>query len=509
MKPYPLLFALLVLVASCRKEPPEEPEVQPPVEETRLIDYVIAVKYPPLIDRVSDGEELSVDIPFDKGDQLVVTGEGISGTLKYDKWYVYPDAVGFSGYLEYDGPGEPSKDLVLNVRLINPSLSNDGRELTEPMAANGLEEAVQRYGTFSGTCTYGNPRLELTQSTAFFSVILDFVTPISDAPGKKVTLINDGKTYGPFGMDIEYRGANLVFAFPARTKLVRPLVDVDGIARFPIMHSSVPATQETYVVEGGCHYEDLISMHDLSYEWVPVQSARAVVFQSDHTKPTDNYIMALGWSRNIYLSNLNVESPRTALSLLNDTFLWVDGECRLISADGSYSAIVGKSMRITGDGKLVAGNAGAGEGGAGICFGSIAGHPDDLVIEGGVSVEAWGAAGAAGIGTEQMEYVEYHCGSIIINTTGSVKATGGEGAPGIGFGRLNREGSLVSIGGIVISGGVVDATGGEGACDIGMSEAVGTTEGVTVSDSVTYDGVHGYHVAKKKGDVPIGYDKSR
>jgi hypothetical protein len=171
--------------------------------------------------------------------------------------------------------------------------------------------------------------------------------------------------------------------------------------------------------------------------------------------------------------------------------------------------MVGNSMRITGDGKLVAGNAGTGEGGAGICFGSISGRPGDLVIEGGVSVEAWGGAGAAGIGTEQMEYAEYHCGSIIINTTGTVKATGGIGAPGIGFGRLKREGSPVSMGGIVISGGVVDSTGGEGACDIGMPEAVETTGGVTVSDNVTYDGEHGYHVAKKKGDVPVGYDKSR
>ncbi|MBR3012280.1 MAG: hypothetical protein IKH60_03030 [Bacteroidales bacterium] len=514
MRAFSIFAAFLVLISACTgKLPPEDIPSEEPAKEAGPIFFGLAVKYPQLIEHLSDTEDYLVELPFDKNDQMVVTGEGISGTLKYDRFYIFPYAVGFSGYLTYDGPGGPPADLVLNVKRINPSFSNDGNALTGPAATMGLEEAVNRYGVSSGTCTYGNPAVELSQSTAFYSVTMDVTSGFPAGKGNKVTLIDNGKAYGPFDFDPRSEEA-LVLALPGGAELTRPMLELDGIAKFPISPDLVPISQESFVLESGHHYWESVQLRNLSAEWYFSPAYNTVYYQPDPQTPTRSTISAFGEAHNVFLSNINIESNRTAISFGNDTFVWVDGNCRAVSTDGSSPAIFiasGSSLHIKGDGNLIAESNGEGEGGAGINFGSFQRDCGDIYIEGAVSVQAKGAAGAAGIGMGKVtttQAIEFNCGNIFINTTGTVKAVGGAGAAGIGSGRLPYWDCSVYFGSISVLGGIVDATGGgEGAPDIGVCEGASIPGGVSVGAGVTYDGVHGYHVVRTDGTVPAAYDK--
>jgi|GEM_PF-5142206 len=521
MKTYSIIAVFLALLAGCTKVPAEKTPPDEPSGETDLIYYVIAVDCPPLVEQSSDTEFFDIEIPFDAKDQLVVTGKDISGVLKYDRFYIFPGGkTAFSGYLKYEGAGEPPKDLVLNLKLVNPALGNNG-DLQGPAAAGDLVEAVHNYGTCTGTCTFGNPTAALTQSTAFYLLDMDFLESFPGNNETKVHLINDGRTFGPFGMDICYHLSSFVLAFPDGYKLERPFLDIDRIARFPLVLPFSPATQESYVLDGGRLYYDRMVAFDMSAD----RTARAMidpkilVYQTDPQTPSSNDVVnAWGGASCVFLSNINIESGGLSPIFISGVSLvWVDGNCKAVSTNSSVPAMsVGTldSIHIRGDGNLVVENQGngddIGEGGAGLSFCSS--DPcGELIIEGDVSVQAKGATGAAGIGTGEIftHWEEYYCGNIQINTTGTVTAVGGAGAAGIGAGRKGKTDCVVKAGRIVISGGIVNASGGGGgAFDIGFPETVEVSEDVSVSEEVTYDGINGYHIAGMKGGITIGYNKS-
>lgn len=512
MRAFYIFATMLVLMTACTKVQPEDdiPPVQP---SGGKVYFSLAVKTPPLVVHFPDEEDYMVDIPFDKGDQMVVTGDGVMGTLTYDRFLIRPGTTGFSGFLYYEGSGKPSDDLVLEVRRINPSFSNDGKGLTGPASSQSLKEAVYRYGCSTGTCTYGSPVVELSQETAFFSVILNAGLAFPSGKGKKVTLTNGGTSFSPFDFDITKGG--LVLAFPGGTVLDRPFLGLDGIATFPIMHSFVPAGQESTVLEGGVHYENVYDLYDLSREDAFVTATNVVIYQSEPLKPSAHAVFTFGDTRNVTLSNVNISSGnRSPIFFGESTLLWVDGDCRAVSAYGENPAISVSSphsLRIRGDGTLYAESGGSVGGGAGIQFGGVERQCGDLVIEGSVSVEAKGADGASGIGMGMIpsyQTMEYYLGNIVINTTGTVRATGGAGAAGIGSARLPDRAVYVEFGKISVSGGVVDATSGsDDVPDIGVCEGVDIRGGVSVDAGVTWDGVHGYHVARTEGDVAAGYEK--
>ena len=521
MKPYPFFAVLLVLMAGCSKNLGEETPKEEPSGEPNMVYLAIAVDRPSMVEQVSNAEFFDFEVPFNNMDQLVVTGNGISGILRYDRFYIYPGGkTAFSGYLKYEGTGEPPKNLVLDLKLINPSFGNNG-DLQGPAAAGNLEEAVHRYGVYTGTCTFGNPTVELTQSTAFYQLDMDF---LDSFPGENKTvfhLLNDGKTLGPFEMDICYHVGTLVLAFPGGYKLDRPLLDLKGIARFPLVLPFYPATQDSYVLDGGRLYSDSMLAFDMSAE----RTARAMierkilVYQTDpQTTSSNDVVYAWGDVSCVFLSNINIESGgQNPIFISGASLVWVDGDCKAISTSSSVSVMdvrTASSIHIRGDGNLIVENRGKGddigEGGAGLSFGNT-GSCGDLIIEDAVSIYARGAAGAAGIGTGEiyMHTEKYDCGNILINTTGTVTAIGGAGAAGIGAGRKGKTECTIKAGRIEISGGVVDAAGGGGgAFDIGFPEMAEVSDGVSVNERVTYDGVHGYRVAGTKGGITIGYNKS-
>ena len=508
-------------MVACSKEAPSEEPPAEPVGGSHRVEFVLRVNYPPLLVPFKDGNSYEQPFDFDKQDQMEVTGEGIRGVLSYDRFYVFPGEIAFSGFLDYEGDGDPPADMPLQIRRINPARSYDGTPPTDPVMAQssdpdellgGLTAAIAQYGAMSGTCTFGNPSVSLSLSNSFFFVRLVFNTPFPDSQDKRVTLTNGNRTYGPFHINIASRSADMVWVFPAGTELKETLLDVQDVARFPVKPSLYPLSRETVELSPGCLYEDVIHLHDVSAGHVVIQNPRAVVYQSV-SGPTDHSISAIGESSNLYLSNIHIEGEDPIVSN-NHLYFWVEGECKAIAKGvNSSHAIYVSSLHLQGNGTLYAICQGV-QNGAGICYGGSSSNPGDLVIDGNVSVVAQGSFGGAGIGTvgiapSNYNWPDYNCKDIRIHTTGTVQATGGEGAPGIGAGRnRNRSVCQIKMGKIEIGGGMVDAAGGDGsACDIGVDYA-DLVERVQVDAGVTYDGVRGYAVTGTKDGLSIQYKKN-
>lgn len=519
----PVLFSFFVLVAACGKvTPPEKPEVGPPVE-TGPAEFALYVHYKPPVHVMGIYGSFPEDIPFDENDQMLVTGEGVRGTLTLDRHYFYPGGYVFTGHLDYEGEGTPPDDLALEVRRINPTYSNDGTELPELAVGDDLVDAVNRYGIYRGTCSYGNPIVELSLSNSFIEVFLYGQTPFPATWNGKVRLFNGGKAFGPFSpaRNEGYDSLNPVLVLPEGTILQDLFMELDGIAKFPVFPSFLDM-QDGAVLDGGTYYVAEIMLHDLAR--LPGYGSGDIVFYQSDPRRTYNNIFVGSTSsaeHTIVLSHVNIESGEIPVTLGMNTSLWVDGDCKVVSTEGSFpaiSAVSPYSLRIQGDGTLVAENVGKGKGGAGISFGGYSSLGKNLVIEGSVNVRTTGAEGAPGIGIGWLPaYYNQapYAGTILVNTTGMVTATGGKGAPGIGIGWIEpmENPFLVSFGGITVRGGLVNATGNGGEADddipdIGVPEVVDISESILVDPSVTYDGVHGYHVCLTKDGVPFGYRKN-
>ena len=158
-----------------------------------------------------------------------------------------------------------------------------------------------------------------------------------------------------------------------------------------------------------------------------------------------------------------------------DAYPWAgitcEGDCNIVLAKdsenkvkgfyGNYPGIhvppEGKTLTISGEGKLDASSNGDGAGiGGGYNISS-----GNIVIDGGV-INATGGVCAAGIGTGYYDGT-LTMGTITING-GTINATGGNYAAGIGTGY--NSGTLTA-GAIIINGGTINATGGNHAAGIG------------------------------------------
>ena len=141
------------------------------------------------------------------------------------------------------------------------------------------------------------------------------------------------------------------------------------------------------------------------------------------------------------------------ITLLGDATLVLEASNIVRGFDAGFPGILvpkGKTLTITGNGKLDASSNGYAPG--------IGGDDDNggnIVIQGG-TIRATGGDGAAAIGSIRFR----SCGDITISG-GSVTAVGGDEGAGIGSG---LEGSC---GNITISGGTVIAEGGDSATGIG------------------------------------------
>jgi len=516
---YPaLIFLFFALSTGCHKAPSPSGENQDPPGKSSAIEFTLYVKYNPIVQQILS-DEYPVDVPFDEGDQMVVSGEGVEGTLTYDKHYTYYGGYVFTGYLDYKGTGAPPQNLPLTVRRINPFYSNWGEKLLEPKGASSLEQAIDRYGCYQGTCTFGNPHVDLSLASSVLNLYLGNGTPFPDTWNREFHLVDGDKSYGPFR--IEFEGGYLcpnVLLIPEGMSLDHPMVDLGGLARFPLI---LPDWLASSV--GGHYADETYVLYDLTHSSVMSKAEKVVIYQSDSGKPTHHTVMVHDSvypprvDRKVFFSNIHIEGGQEPVLLRVNTTLWVDGNCTVVSRDGSSPAISVRppfSLHILGDGTLVAENEGSEEGGAGISFGGYEMEEGaDLIIDGSVSIRAKGAPGAAGIGTGCISAANNprpYCGDIRIDTKGKVTAIGGAGAPGIGLGKIQpvEDPFIVSLGSIRILGGIVDATGGgDDVSDIGVPASVSIAEGVFIDPSVTYDGTRGYRISQMKGDLPIGYKK--
>ena len=151
---------------------------------------------------------------------------------------------------------------------------------------------------------------------------------------------------------------------------------------------------------------------------------------------------------------------------LGDATLVLEASNIVRGFDGGFPGIFapkGKTLTITGDGKLDVSSNGYAPG-----IGSDDDNGGNIVIKGG-TIRATGGNGSAAIGS--MRYRS--CGDITISG-GSVTAIGGEDGAGIG------SGLEASCGNITISGGTVVAEGGYSAAGIGCGH-MATCGNISVS----------------------------
>lgn len=180
----PVIAAAVLLATSCSKDSDNNvvttPDNTVPVQEqvvddnqVKTIPFSITVgRDANTLSKATVDEALSQK--FEAGDQLVISGTGISGTLSLKSGADEATAT-FEGELSGSGVSSITDATPLTATLTNATNSNTGAELTEVKSAESLAEAFQKYGYWTASFTYGTRNnVELVQNTAFVRVNLPF-----------------------------------------------------------------------------------------------------------------------------------------------------------------------------------------------------------------------------------------------------------------------------------------------------------------------------------------------
>ena len=171
----------IILGPSCvREEAPassEEPSEteKPAVNEGTVIFYSATVSDADATRATLDSDKHYI---FETGDQLVLTGTNISGTLTL-KTGAGEDNATFDGNLTYTGEGSPAPDLELKAYLKSTSdamtsMSYDSAEYPTSAITATTAEAVQKYSHFTGTSTFAAKSFTVSQQSTFLNFIMTF-----------------------------------------------------------------------------------------------------------------------------------------------------------------------------------------------------------------------------------------------------------------------------------------------------------------------------------------------
>ena len=171
----------IILGPSCvREEAPassEEPSEteKPAVNEGTVIFYSATVSDADATRATLDSDKHYI---FETGDQLVLTGTNISGTLTLKTGAGENNAT-FDGNLTYTGEGSPAPDLELKAYLKSTSdamtsMSYDSAEYPTSAITATTAEAVQKYSHFTGTSTFAAKSFTVSQQSTFLNFIMTF-----------------------------------------------------------------------------------------------------------------------------------------------------------------------------------------------------------------------------------------------------------------------------------------------------------------------------------------------
>ena len=229
----------IILGPSCvREEAPassEEPSEteKPAVNEETVIFYSATVSDADATRATLDSDKHYI---FETGDQLVLTGTNISGTLTLKTGAGENNAT-FDGNLTYTGEGSPAPDLELKAYLKSTSdamtsMSYDSAEYPTSAITATTAEAVQKYSHFTGTSTFAAKSFTVSQQSTFlnFIMIFDDATKAGDVLDINInsgtgTMRTGSTTATLSGSDMM---ALFVAVVPAGTELNKATVQVGG-----------------------------------------------------------------------------------------------------------------------------------------------------------------------------------------------------------------------------------------------------------------------------------------
>lgn len=186
MKLKQLMWAMLPVAAvlalsACSSSDEASETTTAPKSGVKQIPYTVTVGSNST--RATVDDNLS-DLYFAAGDQLVITGENISGTLSL-KSGIGDASATFEGFLNYTGQGDPAANLKLTATLkgSNQTLTADGGidygtalvDLSTTTLQDAIKQLVPQYSLLKGVSTFGNKDFYLSQQTAFlyFNITLD------------------------------------------------------------------------------------------------------------------------------------------------------------------------------------------------------------------------------------------------------------------------------------------------------------------------------------------------
>lgn len=194
-----LPVAALLMLSACGSDSDLTENVKPEPQDptgAKEIGFTVMVDNSTRASIAGDQKTLS----FAEGDQLLITGTNISGTLPMTSGAGTQSAV-FTGTLTYTGSGTPASDLALTGTLI--SSTNIGINTTTGAVDYGtaicstLDEAVAQYCLLTGTSTYGTGQatFHLTPHTAFLNFTATLPKGYTNGSNEPLTVTVDGTAH--------------------------------------------------------------------------------------------------------------------------------------------------------------------------------------------------------------------------------------------------------------------------------------------------------------------------
>ena len=184
-KHYLWCASALVLCLSCSSGDDPLPEAAP---QPVVIPYEVSVGE---VDLTRTALNSSTQMIFETGDQLEITGEGISGTLSLASTSNEGRTARFSGSLTWSGTGTPADDLELSATLVGY-----GSAGTQTGLAATFAEAFRKYSLLQTetTCAYASRSFALKQQTTFVVFTITFEDGMTAGTTFNVTVGDAGNS---------------------------------------------------------------------------------------------------------------------------------------------------------------------------------------------------------------------------------------------------------------------------------------------------------------------------
>lgn len=171
----------------------------------------------------------SYELTFEAGDQLAITGTGVSGTLTLSEGAGTGTAK-FTGTLA--SSGTPAADLELTATLT-------GSEGTQTGLATTFADAFHKYGLLTGTSTYASRTFHLQQQSSFVLFDIKFQAGIAAgttfdvtvSDGANASIASSSTTIATVGSDLK---ATFALALPGGTTLTNAKMTLSPTSGTPL-----------------------------------------------------------------------------------------------------------------------------------------------------------------------------------------------------------------------------------------------------------------------------------